>query len=220
MHKLHTLRGIAALAALSLTTVTQGATTIIASSDGQVRDTNQSGTGNSANAGTPFAGFHTNTRNGNIKPVWAFSLLDAGAPAAVTSATFSVDVTNVPAATNFNLDLYAVRIVAATTFATDNGGDGFLAEDYQNGAANLEDFWKPTDELGIRTADMTTYLQSRSWSSTDFLIVGLKKDIISTVQSDWTSFGPAQLAVVPEPSSAALLLGLCGFTLTLLRRRR
>ena len=226
MHKLHTLTGIAALAALSLTTVTQGATTIIASSDGQVRDTDQSGTGNSANAGGPLSG---RKNSNNIQPLWAFSLASF-TPASLISAEFSANVTTISANTDYNLDLHAVRIVDSATFAINNEGNGFLADDWQDSDATIADnFWTVADGLGVVTADMTSYLQGKSWTPTDLLIVSLQQDVPNyLVNSNWTNFETfveggttgATLTVVPEPGTYALLGGLLALGHVMLRRRR
>ena len=227
MHKLHTLTGIAALAALSLTTVTQGAT-IIATSDGQVRDFAPSdGLGDSASDTSVLAGFQNRSTAGTITPVWAFSMLDAGARAAVTSATFSVDVTGFPGATAFNLDLHVVRVASSADF---------LASDFETSdSLILEDFWTTTsgsssNGLGTFSADMTSYLQAPGWTSSDFLILGLKTDslTLSGTEIKWVSFstfvegGPtgATLTVVPEPGTYALLGGLLALGHVMLRRRR
>ena len=153
-------------------------------------------------------------------------MLDAGAPAAVTSATFSIDVTSFPVATAFNLDLHVVRIAST---------DGFLASDYENSdSLILADFWTPTsgsssDGLGTFTADMTSYLQAPGWTSSDFLIVGLKSNPVTVTgdQIRWVVFdtfsegvstGATLTVAVPEPSSTALI-GLGGLALILRRRK-
>ena len=184
-------------------------TTIAASSDGQARDTNSDGTGDSANAGSVLTGVSTNTREGNINALWAFSLTDAIAPNVVCNAEFSVNVNLVPSNATFNVDLHVIRIASS---------DAFLASDYENSdSLILADFWTPTsgsssDGLGTFTADMTSYLQAPGWTSSDFLIVGLKSDPFTVTgdQIKWLVFdkfsegvstGATLTVAVPEPSS-------------------
>lgn len=220
MKKLHTLTGIAALAAMSLTTVTQGAT-IIATSDGQARDLNFSGTGSETNDGNPLTGFHTNTRNGNIHSLWAFSLADAGAPATVSLAEFSVNVTAVGSFTT-DTELYAIRFSSSAAFAN---------SDYENSDQLLAgDFWTSTDGTGVLTVDMTSYLTGSSWSPTDYIIIGTKTNplTLTTTSQTWLTFETyvdgvtdgATLTVVPEPGTYALLGGLLSLGFVMVRRRR
>ena len=189
-------------------------TTIAASSDGQARDTNSDGTGDSANAGSVLTGVSTNTREGNINALWAFSLTDAIAPNVVCNAEFSVNVNLVPSNATFNVDLHVIRIASS---------DAFLASDYENSSTILAtDFWTPTDGTGALTFDMTSYLQGSSWSSSDYLIMGVKTDPFTlnpTVNQRWLGFEALELTVsVPEPSSTALF-GLGGLALILRRIR-
>ena len=200
---------------LGTTIASQAAVMILPSSDGQVRDNivvggagGSDGIGDTANAGGALAGYQNNA-NGNIQPLWAFSL--ATVPGGFIDAQISIAIAGFPGATAFNLDLHAVRI----------GSEAFVASDYEDSdSLILEDFWTPADGVGARTADITSYLQGSSWSSSDFLIVGLKTDPLTVTGTaiKWVSFNSAQLAVVPEPSSTALL-GLGGLALALRRRR-
>ena len=208
------------MATLSLTTVTQGAT-IIATSDGQARDTNSDGVGDSNNEGSLLTGFSTNTRNGNIHTLWAFSLADAGAPATVSLAEFSVNVTAVGSFTT-DTELYAIRFSSSAAFAD---------SDYENSDQLLAgDFWTSTDGTGVLTVDMTSYLTGSSWSPTDYIIIGTKTNplTLTTTSQTWLTFETfveggstgATLTVVPEPGTYALLGGLLALGHVMLRRRR
>ncbi len=220
---------LAIIGAATLTGLTADAATTVLLDDVEarrVRDTNNNGTGDVAEADVLDVGRYSTSQGHSV---FVFQMTGVANPAQITSADFSVTlISTAGTPTDFNIDAHAIRTSSAPTI---------LASDYQTTAQLLmADFGGDNTTVGKRSLDATgqdtfaTWLQN-NWVDGQYVFIGLKTDPLTlgggfrasrfgSSGGGWTANSTdaqLDLTVVPEPSAA--LLGGLGL-LALLRRRR
>ena len=183
------------------------------------------GTGDSIANNILFAG---DTGGNSYASVYVFQMTGFTSGAQITAADFSISRTGGSGDANIAVDV--LRTASASTV---------LVTDYEAATVasldtNFGDGGNANYSLGtVGEGTFTTYLQN-NWEENDYIFIRLGADSIpvnaAALAGTYYQFGSAgggwaagstdaQLTVVPEPSSAALLGGLLALSAVMLRRR-
>ncbi len=168
----------------------------------RVRDTNNNGTGNVAEADVLDAGKYSTSQGHSV---FVFQMTGVVDPSKITSADFSVTlISTAGTPTDFNIDAYAIRKAATPTI---------LASDYETTAQLLmADFGGDNTTVGKRSLDATgqdtfaTWLRN-NWVDGEYLFIGLKTDPLTLGGSFRTSrFGSSAGGWTANSTDAQLIV--------------